>query len=642
MSAPGSALVHIYKFDKLYREDSPMSCKRIPVRPRKILSIAWLCLAMMLLIAATAFAAAKPPSAGQASITLSDCNAELCHANNTGWSLTKSPSSQSINLPDDPPTITWTVAATRGATSANYLTVDGVLTVTNTGTANATIGNIVINLQKKIVNTSNWVSVAADVADATNGNAATVGNIVASASAESASVNASFGPPNYTVSGARGTFVETAGSGALEFTDAASNTVFSLSPQLSLAPGASITLLYTAQFNNSVLGLAPGTQVRSEALVTFGNAGLRGGSGASAANIGINGNGSTDADEANVRTAPCRVSRTVPPLKAGNDSVTLSDPASDVVVSGSGIGSSNYLTTLGLDGSGEVISGDRTVTVSVDATCTPPGSGTITNTAHLDGESCSVMVQGPQIGTDPVTGLPIYQQVSFPCVTGVDLDASASASVACEQQNQGPPNVCTYTQGGFQGGGVPGQLYAANYQIVFPGGLTIGVNDGVGPKHNASWTANSTGQSALKTYLAGGGPSRALTADTTNATSTSGGTLAKQTAALTLNIGFGIKMVGGTPTVDTSGLGDLQLCNLTAGSTIGSWTLTGSQAAALNGTSVSGVLTSANNALGGNGLPGYVGSFGDLNQLVTALNESFDNCVANAFATANLCVAPPI
>src|SRR3954452_23798781 len=96
---------------------------------------------------------------GQASITLSDCNAELCHANNTGWSLTKSPSSQSITLPDDPPTITWSVMATRGATSANYLTVDGVLTVTNTGTANATIGNIVINLQKKIVNTSNWVSV---------------------------------------------------------------------------------------------------------------------------------------------------------------------------------------------------------------------------------------------------------------------------------------------------------------------------------------------------------------------------------------------------------------------------------------------------------------------------------------------------
>ncbi|PYQ54513.1 MAG: hypothetical protein DMF53_29375 [Acidobacteria bacterium] len=566
---------------------------------------------MMLLVAATALAAAKPP-AGQASITLSDCNAELCHANNTAWNLTKSPSSQSVTLPDDPPAITWTVAATRGATSANYLTVDGVLTVTNTGTANATIGNIVINLQKKIVNTSNWVSVAADVADATNGNAATVGNIVASASAESASVNASFGPPNYTVSGARGTFVE--------------------------------TLLYTAQFNNSVLGLAPGAQVRSEALVTFGNAGLRGGSGASAANIDVNGNGTIDTDEANVRTVPCRVSRTVPPLKAGNDAVTLSDAASDVAVSGSGIGSTNFLTGLGLDGtgSGEVISGDRTATVSVDATCTPPGSGTITNTAHLNGESCSVTVQGPQIGTDPITGLPVYQQISFPCVTGVDLDASASANVACEEQHQGPPNVCTYTQGGFQGGGVPAQLYTANYQIVFPGGLTIGINDGVGPRHNASWTANSTGQNALKTYLAGGGPSGALTADTVNATSTSGGTLAKQTAALTLNVGFGIKMVGGTPTVDTSGLGGLQLCNLTAGSTIGSWTLTGPQAAALNGTSVSSVLTGANGALGGNGLPGYVGSFGDLNQLVTALNESFDNCTANAFATANLCVAPPI
>ncbi|MFL6261661.1 MAG: hypothetical protein ACJ76Y_18345 [Thermoanaerobaculia bacterium] len=607
-------------------------------------SIPWLCLALMLIFAATAFAAAKPPSAGQASITLSDCNAELCHANNTHWSLTKSPSSQSITLPDNPPTITWTVAATRGATSANFLTVDGVLTVTNTGTANATIGNIVINLQKKIVNTSNWVSVAADVADATNGNAATVGNIVASASAESASVNAAFGPPNYTVSGARGTFTETAGSGALELTDAGSNTVFSLSPQLSLAPGASITLLYTAQFNNSVLGLAPGAQVRSEALVTFGNAGLRGGSGASAANIDINGNAVIDADEANVRTVPCRVSRTVPPLKAGNASVTLSDAASDVVASGSGIGLANFLTDLGLagTGSGEVISGDRTASVSVDATCNPPGAGTITNTAHLNGESCSVTVQGPQTGTDPLTGLPVYQQISFPCVTGADLDASASASVACEETHQEPPNVCTYTQGGFQGGGVPGQLYTNNYLSVFPSGLTIGIPDGAGPRHDASWTGNSTGQNALKTYLGGGGPSGALTADTTNATSTSGGALARQTAALTLNIEFGIKVVGGTPTVDSSGFGDLQLCNLTAGSTVGSWTLTAAQAVALNGTPVFNVLTGADNALGGNGLPGYAGSFGDLNQLVTALNESFDNCVANAFATANLCVPPPI
>ena len=59
-----------------------------------------------------------------------------------------------------------------------------------------------------------------------------------------------------------------------------------------------MTLLYTASFNNTVLGLAAGAQVRVEVIVSFGNAGPRGGSGASAKNIDINGNGLPDTDEA--------------------------------------------------------------------------------------------------------------------------------------------------------------------------------------------------------------------------------------------------------------------------------------------------------------------------------------------------------
>jgi hypothetical protein len=568
------------------------------------LSLTTLAFAVMTFVTAAAFGG-KTPSAGQASITLTNCNSELCNANNTAWSLAKVPSLQSITLPNDSPTITWTVTATKGATSDNFLTVDGVVTVTNTGSANATIGNIVINLQKKLVNTSNWVSVAADVADATNGDAATMANVVAAASAESAAVNAAFGPPNYTVSGAQGTFKETAASGPLSFTDASSNTIFSLTPQVSLAPGNSITLLYTATFNNTVLGLAAGTVVRTEAMVTFGNAGLRGGSGSTASGIDVNGNGTIDTDEANVRTVPCRVSNAVPTLKQGNASVTVKDAESDVTVSGTGIGFSGFSTDIGADntGSGEIISGDRTATVSGEASCTPPGSGNINNTAHLNGESCFVTVQGPQIGTDPVTGLPIYQFFQFPCVTGVDLDASANVSVACEKTTPPPFNGCTYTKGGYGGPGAPGQLYNSNYLLVFSSGLTVGVADGAGSKHDASWTATATGQSNLKTYLtsSAGGPSTALSADTLNATSTSGGQLSRQTATLALNVGFGIQVVGGVPTVDTSGFGGLKLCNLAAGTTVGSFTLTAAQAAALNGTSVSGVLTDANNALGGNG-----------------------------------------
>jgi hypothetical protein len=399
-----------------------------------------------------------------------------------------------------------------------------------------------------------------------------------------------------------------------------------------------------------VLNLPFGSSVRAEAMVTFGNSGARGGSGSSATNIDIDGDSCTDSstaslcgnhdgDEANVRTVPCRVTKSIPALQNGNATVTLSDVFSDDVdVTGTGVQVSNPINF----GSSN-ISATTNVNLSVDEVCTPPdGAATITNTAHLDGASSSVIVQGPQTGTDPITGLPIYQTFEFACVIGVALDAPANADVTCGGELPKEPNACTYTKGGYGAtcqGGNPGCLFDTNYPIVFSGGLTIGIEDNAGPKHDAEWAATAPGPANLKTYLtsAASGANTALTADTDNATSTSGGSLPRQTAALTLNVGFAI---GSDNTVGTGNLGSLELCNLVAGSVIGSFTLTAVQAAALNGQSVSDVLTAANNALGGNGLPSYVGSFGDLNQLVTGLNESFDNCTASAFATANLCVAP--
>jgi len=551
-------------------------------------------------------------------------------------------------------TISWSVGATRGATTDNFITVNGVITVTNTGTANATIGNIVVNLQKPRTGPNTgacrnipWVSAAADVATAFSGDSATSAKIVAAASQEDAACNAAQGPPNYVVSGAQGTFNETTGSGSLEFKDASDNSVFSLQPQVSLNPNQSITLLYTAMFDNTVLGLPVGSSVRAEAMVTFGNSGARGGSGSSATNIDIDGDdctdsstaslcGNHDGDEANVRTVPCRVTKTIPGLQKGNDTVKLSDLfPDDVAVTGTGVavGSPNGF------GSSN-ISATTNVNLSIVETCTPPdGVATITNTAHLDGQSSSVIVQGPQIGTDPITGLPIYQSFEFACVTGVALDAPANADVTCGGELPKEPNACTYTKGGYGGPGVPGQIFDNNFSTVFSTGLTIGIEDAGGAKHDATWSNTTAGKTALKTYLtsAAGGANTALTADTDNATSTSGGNLPRQTAALTLNVGFAI---GSDNTVGTGNLGSLQLCNLAVGSVIGSFTLTAVQAAALNGTSVSQVLTDANNALGGNGLPSYVSSFGNLNELATALNESFDNCNESAFATANLCVAP--
>src|SRR5262249_37186052 len=138
--------------------------------------------------------------------------------------------------------------------------------------------------------------------------------------------------------------------------------------------------------------------------------------------------------------------------------------------------------------------------------------------------------------------------------------------------------------------GAPGQLFNNNYLAAFPSGLTVGIEDNAGPKHDASWTATAGGRSALKTYLtsAAGGPSTALTADTNDATSTSGGSLPRQTATLALNVGFDI--AGPTPVVGGGGFGGLQLCNLAAGSAANGFTLSAAQAAALNGTTVATVL----------------------------------------------------
>src|SRR5206468_10344949 len=163
---------------------------------------------------------------------------------NSLWTLTKEVTGNTVT--NGTGTITWTITATKSDGGTSF-SVHGGLTIYNSGTAPATIGNIVVNLQKpaaKNKQNAPWVSIAADVADATSGDAATSANIAAAGSAENATVNAAQGPPNYTVSGAKGTFTQSAGSGLLEFKDASNNTIFSLNPQPVIPVNQSITLLY--------------------------------------------------------------------------------------------------------------------------------------------------------------------------------------------------------------------------------------------------------------------------------------------------------------------------------------------------------------------------------------------------------------
>src|SRR5215510_8511398 len=90
----------------------------------------------------------KPSSAAgtpQASITLTNCDEKFCYTHQNNWTLTKEVTN--TNVVNGVGTVTWTIAATNSSGATSF-TVHGTLTVTNTGTAPATIGNIVVNLQK--------------------------------------------------------------------------------------------------------------------------------------------------------------------------------------------------------------------------------------------------------------------------------------------------------------------------------------------------------------------------------------------------------------------------------------------------------------------------------------------------------------
>jgi hypothetical protein len=595
---------------------------------KKTLTISSTALGFLALAVGLVFAAGG--GIPQASITLQNSDAKYCYTHNNTWTLTKEVTGNTVE--NGVGTVTWTVTATKDSSGAATFTVHGGLTVTNTGSAPATIGNIVVNLQKpnspKRGSNAPYVSIAADVADATNGDAATSAKIVAAGSQENPATNAAWLTNNYTVSGAQGTFTETAGSGPLEFTDASDNTVFSLVPQPVIPVGGSVTLLYDATFSTSVLPPA-GTPMRVEALVTFGNAGARGGSGSTGTNIDINGNGTLQADEANVRTVPTRVVLAALPAAPDecNDSVTVTDTGATTT------GTVTTSNPVGFDAFPAAISSTTSWDVSVDVDSGTDG-GNVCNEAQLDGAACGGTLN-VIIGYDPITGLPIY--ATYECAPAADADSSDCAQIGAPTGcTFNDTDYCTYDHGAYAGPGAPGILYNNNFETVFSSGLTIGIADGAGPKHNATWTGNAAGRTSLKSALSGGGSPGALTADTLNASSISGGSLSKATAALTLNIGFNAVGLNGTHT----NLGSLTLCNLVEGSMVGSFTLTAAQAALLNGTSINQVLTDANNALGGNGLPAYVGSFGDLNQLVNALNGSFNSCTVSSFATTYLCCQP--
>ena len=387
-------------------------------------------------------------AAPQASITLKNSAIEFCNVQDNVWTLDKT-NDQAIQPVSSPTDVTWTIMATK-TPGAKTICADGFVTVTNTGSANATIGNIVVNLQKPRTGPNSgacrnipWVSAAADVAEATHGDAATLANIVAAASAENHNCNfSSQGAHNYTVSGAKGTFIETAGSGALEFIDADSNDIWAISPEQVIPPGGTVNLFFSAKFDNDVLGLPDGQSLRTEVIVTFGNAGARGGSGAVGKSIDIDGDGIVNTtDEANVRSVPTRVTKNLPPLLICNDEVTLDDALSANGTAGfDNVGGDTFPLTTD-DG------GTWTVTATVTGGAE---GGTVTNTVTLSGESEEIVLTY-NTGKLDANGFPITAEKSFICCEGADLEAESSVQVAGESALPQPEfadgDYCTHKIG---------------------------------------------------------------------------------------------------------------------------------------------------------------------------------------------------
>lgn len=557
--------------------------------------------------------AASQVHAQQASLVLSGSDAVLCNHNTTDWTLTKT--SNVGNGPvESGSVVTWTVNATRGATSNNILEVNGFVKISNSGTKPATIGNIVVNLQKKVGN--KWVSAAANVANAFSGDAATSAKIVADASQEVAPNGI-----NYTKAGGVGTFTETAGSGGLSFSDVNSNTIWSINPSQTIPGNGTVDLIFEAEFNNTALSLPAGSQVRAEIIVTFGNAGARGGSGSTLANVDINGDGSLSADEANVRSVPTRITRDIPALEKCNDSVTVTDayPA-DVTTTGT-------VTTsvpTGFDINTQTSSSISSL-VGVTADGGVDG-GYVYNTAHLTSPSStvSVVIGQQQVGTDPVTGLPVYQPIyyTFLCCEGLDLSATSGVQVKGELPPDGDPfdpgDYLTYSQGGYGGNGAPFNLLSNNFAAAFPSGVEVGIPGAGG------FSMKFTSAAAVKAYLPAGGPASSLTADLNNPTSSGAGVFGGQVLALKLSVGLSDAAV--TPV----SFGDVYLNDPTS---------------SLHGKTIRQILAVMEIALGGGGLPaGY--TFGSLNALAEDLNLSFHpdtlgNPAVSAWAMLHLSKTPP-
>ena len=227
-------------------------------------------------------------------------------------------------------------------------------------------------------------------------------------------------------------------------------------------------------------------------------------------------------------------------------------------------------------------------------TCTNPIAS---NTLHCDlgdiAAGGSVTVTITSTATTPAAAC---QDQPNPAANATDNEGD-SATDSGDQKCTPPVNLTTVTQGGWHStphGNNPGTILNA-YFAAHPGySPKIGdITNACGGKVVTFTSAN-----AIRAFLPAGGTPGVLGASATNPTSTAAGVFAGQVLALTLNTQV-----------------------LSTGSSLLSYVITAGPA---TGKTVAQVLADADKALGGCGLPSYVTTISQLNDVVTYINELFD------------------
>jgi hypothetical protein len=397
-----------------------------------------------------------------------------------GWSLAKTG-----RVDTSAQTVTWDIAATSTSSGQKTLVVTGKVTLWNIGTAPATIGNIVVNLDAKNPTGNSFTTVASNVADAAHGDAATSVKIVGMSDPD-----ADQDDDNNPFVDVR-TVTENGGSGTLTFTKGAS-TPWAISPKQQIPAFGSLDLRFTATFNNTALTLATGRVVRPQLLITQGNAGV---GVRTIANVDIDGSGSISADEAaRVRTKARNLGQKAVPAatNVASGAVAITDSAADITTTGTVSFSNPTFAFSGLNGTASVTYAGGTA------------GGTITNCAHLTGGATA---------------------------TACNTQAIPRA-IHQWQDNE----IITYAQTSWGATPAPGnaaQLLTDNFESVYGGfGVEVGVVGVAGFSMAFSLATD------VLAYQPSSGVPGALTEDRLNPITTPSGEFGGEVLALELNVTF--------------------------------------------------------------------------------------------------------